>query len=126
MRQVDRAETDRRRAQRFGVRAEVLCAILLRLGGYRIIARGFRVPVGEIDIVAQKGRVLAFVEIKARRGKATNEVLTRRQRRRIERAAEAFLAVRPDLATRDVRFDLIQVGGWKSPHHLRAAWRPGE
>ena len=113
----------RRRALRFGRIAEACCAGLLRLKGFRIIARDFRVPVGEIDIIARKGAVLAFIEVKARKN-AAEEVLTTRQQRRIIRAAEAFMMTRPDLAGLDLRFDLMRFGGWRPPRHLCGAWRP--
>lgn len=113
----------RRRARRFGRIAEACCAGLLRLKGFRIIARDFRVPVGEIDIIARKGAVLAFIEVKARSA-ATEDVLTTRQQRRIIRAAEAFMMTRPDLAGLDLRFDLMLLGGWRWPRHLTGAWRP--
>ncbi len=60
------ATDSKRRAWRFGRNAETLCAWVLRLKGYQIVARDFRVPVGEIDIVARRGRTLAFIEVKAR------------------------------------------------------------
>jgi putative endonuclease len=103
--------------------AEACCAGLLRLKGWRIIARDFRVPVGEIDIIARKGAVLAFIEVKARRT-AAEDVLTARQQKRIIRAAQAFLMTRPDLAGLDLRFDLMLFGGWRPPRHLTGAWRP--
>lgn len=115
--------TPRRRALQFGRLAESCCAGLLRLKGYRILARGFRVPVGEIDIIARKGRLLAFIEVKARSA-AGGEVLTSRQQKRIIRAAEAFMMTRPDLANLDLRFDLMLIGGWRRPRHLCGAWRP--
>ena len=113
----------RRRARQFGRIAEACCAGLLRLKGFRIIARDFRVPVGEIDIIARKGRLLSFIEVKARRS-AAEEVLTAKQRKRIIRAAEAFIMTRPDLAGLDLSFDLMLVGRWRRPRHLVAAWRP--
>ena len=57
---------ERVRAERRGRLAEALCATWLRMKGYRIVARGVRTPVGELDIVARRGRVLAIVEVKAR------------------------------------------------------------
>jgi putative endonuclease len=113
----------RRRARRFGRIAEACCAGLLRLKGFRIIARDFRVPVGEIDIIARRGSILAFIEVKAR-STADGDVLTARQQRRIIRAAEAFMMTRPDLAGLDLRFDLMLLGGWRRPRHLSGAWRP--
>jgi putative endonuclease len=118
-----RIRQTRRRARRFGRIAEACCAGLLRLKGFRIIARDFKAPVGEIDIIARKGRLLAFIEVKARHPVA-EEVLTARQRKRIIRAAEAFMMTRPDLAGLDLSFDLMLVGRWRRPRHLVGAWRP--
>ena len=99
--------------------------LLLRLKGYRILVRDFRVPVGEIDLVARRGRALAFVEVKARASRAkAAEAITPRQRQRIERAARAFLQQHPGLATLRPRFDAILMVPWRLPHHLPAAWRP--
>ena len=114
----------KRRANRFGRRAEVLACALLLLKGYRILARNLRVPVGEIDIIARRGRTLAFVEVKARSGDgAAAEALSPRQRRRIVRAAEWFLSARPELIALTARFDLVLVERWRWPEHRRGAWR---
>lgn len=112
----------RRDAERYGRAAEALAAIYLRLKGYRIIARDLRTPVGEIDLIAIHGEVIAFIEVKARSTDA-DEVLSPVQRRRIVRAAELFLARRPAFATLGVRFDLLLVGRRRWPKHLRAAFR---
>ena len=116
----------RRRAERRGRGAEALAALLLILKGHRILARRARTPAGEIDMIARRGRVLVFAEIKARASLETGtEALAPRQRDRILRAAEAFMRTRPDLAGLDWRFDLIVVaGGWRLKH-LKDAWRPG-
>lgn len=115
----------RRAAYTRGRRAEGLAAWWLRLKGYHILARGYRVPVGEIDLVARRGRVLALVEVKTRgRETAAAEAITPRQRRRVERAAEAFLQTHRALATLDLRFDAIFVLGPLRLRHLRDAWRP--
>jgi putative endonuclease len=118
--------TDRRRAERRGRGAEALAALLLILTGHRILARRARTPVGEIDLIARKGRSLVFAEVKARTSlDAGTEALAPRQRNRIARAAEAFVRARPDLDGLDWRFDLIVVaGGWRLKH-LKDAWRPG-
>ncbi len=81
----------RRRAWLRGFAAEGLAAWFLRLKGYRIVARRLRTPVGEIDIVARRARLVAFVEVKARAdyADAVNSV-TKDQQRRIERAAQFF------------------------------------
>jgi putative endonuclease len=110
-------------AWRFGRMGEARCAWRLRLAGYRIVARDVRTPVGEIDLVARRGRTVAFVEVKARSGEGAADALTPRQRRRIVRAAAAFLAIRPTLAALDIRFDVMLVGRGLFPRHLRAAFR---
>jgi putative endonuclease len=125
MRQSRRATLVRRqRAQRRGRAAEWLCLWHLRLRGWRIVARGWRCPSGEIDILARRGRVLAVIEVKSR-GELTAAAtaLAPRQRRRIARAAETFLLSRPDLARLDLRFDLMLVAPLRLPRHWRGAWR---
>ena len=57
---------ERQRAVRTGRWAETLCVLVLRLKGYRILLRDFRTPVGEVDIVARRGRTLVVIEVKAR------------------------------------------------------------
>jgi putative endonuclease len=106
--------------------AEALAAWSLRLRGYRIVARRFRTPLGEIDLVARRGRLLAFVEVKARGDLEQALVaLSARQRQRTARAAELFLLRRPDLAGHTLRFDLVAVRPWRLPRHLVDAWRLG-
>ena len=125
MRQARHAVTRRRqRAQRRGRVAEWLCLWHLRLHGWRIVARGWRCPSGEIDILARRRGVLAVIEVKSR-GEidAAASALARRQRRRIARAAEAFLLSRPDLAPLDLRFDLMLVAPLELPRHWPGAWR---
>lgn len=118
----------RERARRFGQWAESLAVLLLRLKGYRILARGHvtgrGTGAGEIDIVAARGAVVAFVEVKAR--PTTDQAalaVHQRQRQRIIRAAEAFLARRPDLAGRHIRFDAVLVAPARLPCHIVDAWR---
>lgn len=114
----------RQRAERRGRRAEWLAAMRLRLAGYRIIARNVRTPAGEIDLVARRGRLLAFVEVKARGApEDAAAAIHVRQQARIRRAAAIFLARRPDLATLLYRFDAILVSGWRPPRHVVDAWR---
>jgi putative endonuclease len=121
------ADKGRLRAFAFGVRAERLARLYLRCKGYRILERGYRTPVGEIDIIARRGTALAFVEVKARRDfESAAYAITARQQTRITRAAGAYIARHPDCAALDLRFDVILMapGGW--PQHLPGAWRPEE
>lgn len=116
----------RQRAERGGRRAELMAAMLLRLKGYSILARRHKTPSGEIDLVARRGRLLAFVEVKARRdATAAIDAVAYGARQRIIRAAGLFLSRRPDLADYAVRYDIIAVAGWRLVH-LRDAWREGE
>lgn len=112
----------------FGLAAETRAAWLLRLKGYRILARRAKHPVGEIDLIAKRGRLLAFVEVKARKnvGAAIHSI-TSNQRRRIEHAAEAFVARNAALNLCDWRFDVVILeGSWGWPRHIPDAWRPGD
>lgn len=119
-----RTTNERRRRYRLGLTAELACRWHLRLRGYRILASRFRPPVGEIDIVARRGHVVAFIEVKARRDlDLAAESVTARQRGRIRRAASAFLMKHPELAAEDQRFDVMLVAPWRPPHHMIDAWR---
>ncbi|HJQ57196.1 MAG TPA: YraN family protein [Vineibacter sp.] len=112
-------------ADRLGRWAEWRCVWRLRLSGYRVLARRLRTPAGEVDIVARRGALLAFVEVKARADlDVAAFALTEPQWRRIARAAEMFVARRPALAGCAIRFDamLVTPRGW--PRHIVDAWRP--
>lgn len=112
-------------AVKWGRMAETLSVFSLMFRGHRILARGFRAPVGEIDIVAMKAGVLVFIEVKARADlAAAAEAVTNQQRKRIARAAEAFLQTRPGLGSLGIRFDVMLVRPWRLPVHLVDAWRP--
>lgn len=116
---------DRRRANRRGRGAETVAAGLLRLKGYRILARGYRSAVGEIDIVAARGRIVAFIEVKARDDLETAlAAVGPHQRARIQRAAEHFMGKHAGLHGRDLRFDVIAIVPGRLPRHVTDAWRP--
>lgn len=114
----------RYRAWRHGRTAETVAAVFLRLCGWRILARNWRSTAGEIDIIARRRRILAFVEVKTRDELgAAGEAIGARQRDRIQRAASLYLARHPALANLDARFDAILILPWRRPIHLRDAWR---
>ena len=114
----------RRRAQRRGHWAERLALWHLRLRGYRILSRRFRVPSGEIDLIARRGDVLAALEVKARADcAAAGEAVSARQRRRIARALEHFLVLHPELSRLMLRFDVMLVAPGRWPQHIADAWR---
>jgi putative endonuclease len=117
------ARPERLAAFRVGLSAESRAAALLVAKGYRIVARRWKSPVGEIDIIARRRRVLAFVEVKAReRLDDAADCLSGRQRERIVAAARAWLARHPDDATADIRFDAILVAPRSIPRHIPAAF----
>jgi putative endonuclease len=106
-----------------GISAESRAAAWLIAYGYRILARRWKSPVGEIDIIAARRHTLIFVEVKAR---ATlddaAESITERQKQRIAAAAEVWLGAHPMPAIRDIRFDAILVAPGKLPRHIKAAF----
>ena len=119
-----RSRQDRQQARQRGITAETLCLWLLRLKGYRILARDLRTPVGEIDIVARRGNMLVAVEVK-RRGTLEDaaDAIGRDQRRRILRALGWFAQRQPDGERLALRFDAMLLDGGLLPRHIRDAWR---
>jgi putative endonuclease len=112
-----------------GERGERCAAAYLRKLGYRIVARGYRVTRGEIDIVAVTGRTIVFVEVKTREddsGGSAVEAVNIEKQRRITRAALRFLR-RHDILGNPTRFDIVGVtwpSGSRQPkiEHLQAAF----
>ena len=112
----------RRVSERQGHRAETLAAMLLRLRGYRILARRARTPLGEIDLIAVRGRRLVFVEVKRRAtGEAAEAAITPAQRARIRRAASLWIARNERYQSHEIAFDLMLIVPRRWPRHLRDA-----
>jgi len=110
-------------AFRLGLSAESRAAMLLIAKGYRIAARRWKTPVGEIDIVARRRRDLVFAEVKARGDlDAAAEAVTEHGRQRIIAAAEFWLASHPGDAKCFIRFDVILVAPGKIPRHVANAF----
>lgn len=119
------SQNSRQTAERKGRSAELLAAMLLRLKGYRVLARRFKCKAGEIDIIAQKKDLIVFVEVKARQSVTDAfESITAKQRTRIETAASVWLQQQ---ASQEFacRFDVIAVAPGRVPAHMMDAWRPG-
>ena len=118
------AKANRRAAYRRGHASERLAALRLLLTGYRILARRYRTKVGEIDLIARRGDVVAFVEVKRRNSLAAGlEAVTPQAQARIRRAAELYIRRNPALAERVLRFDVMVVTPWAWPRHIVDAWR---
>jgi putative endonuclease len=114
---------DRVEAFWLGLSAESRAAMFLIAKGYRILARRFKTPLGEIDIVAGRRRALVFVEVKAReRADDAAESVTARGKQRIVAAAELWLARNPAAARNEIRFDVVLVTPGRLPQHIPNAF----
>ncbi len=112
-----------KRRRNSGRLAEFIARMWLRLHGWRIIGQRVRTPVGELDIIARRGRQIAFVEVKQRRTlEEATQALLPQQRRRIGRAARCWLAQHPHLAQLDASCDLIAVSRRGLLRHYRNAF----
>jgi len=117
------AAPERIAAFQSGLSAESRCAAWLIAKGYRIVARRFRSGVGEIDIIARRRGVTAFIEVKARPTlDDAAYAITPHQQRRIIAAAEAWLATHPQYGNDDLRFDAMLIAPGHLPRHLMAAF----
>ena len=117
------ASPERVAAFRTGISAESRAAAYLMAKGYRILAKRYRTPHGEIDIVARRRNLIAFVEVKAR---ATLDdaafAVTPRQQQRIIDAAQGWLVAHPEHAELELRFDAMLIAPRSLPHHVLAAF----
>jgi putative endonuclease len=110
-------------AFRTGLSAESRAAAFLIAKGYRILAKRFRTPHGEIDLVAKKRNLLAFIEVKARASlDEAAYAVTPRQQARIIDAAQGWLVAHPEHAEFELRFDAILIAPRHLPRHLLAAF----
>jgi len=113
----------RRKRDRKGRTSEWIAAAYLMAKGYRILAKRFRSPYGEIDLVARKRNLVAFVEVKARASlDDAAYAVTPRQQARIIAAAQAWLMAHPEHAEFELRFDAVLIAPRRLPRHLLAAF----
>lgn len=119
---------DPRRA--LGAMGEAAAERWLRRAGYTIVARGFRIRLGEIDIVARQGGLVVFVEVKTRRGEGfgrPSEAVTPAKQRRLAHVAQVFLG-RSGWSDLPCRFDVVEVlpgDRGLAVRHIADAFRPG-
>jgi putative endonuclease len=110
-------------AFRTGLSAESRAAAYLMAKGYRILAKRFRTPYGEIDLVARKRNLLAFIEVKARASlDEAAYAVTPRQQQRIIATAQGWLMAHPEHAEFEMRFDAMLIAPRRWPRHLLAAF----
>ncbi|HET7716397.1 MAG TPA: YraN family protein [Bauldia sp.] len=123
MRRPSEREAQRRAAERAGRRAELIAAWFLRLKLYRVLARRYRTPVGEIDLIVRRGRTIAFVEVKQRPSEGEGfEAVRPAAARRIARAADFWLGAHPAAVGLDCRFDIVVAIPGRRPRHLVSAF----
>jgi len=117
---------DRKKAEKRGRRGEYLAAAALMLKGYSILEMRYKTPMGEVDLIARRGKLIAFVEVKARQNidEAVNAI-SHTARQRICAAGAAYLA-RHRLETFDQRYDIVAICPRRWPLHIRDAWRAGD
>ena len=123
MAKTENASPERVAAFRTGLSAESRAAAFLIAKGYRILAKRYRTPYGEIDLVARKRNLIAFVEVKARASLDDAAwAVTPRQQQRIINAAQAWLMAHPEHAEFEMRFDAMLIAPRSLPRHLLAAF----
>jgi len=109
----------RLKAYRRGHRGEWLAALALSVKGYRVVARRFRTPAGEIDLIARRGDLVAIVEVKVRPTLIlAMDAIGRQSERRIEAATDIWLARQRDFGRLSVRYDMVAVLPWRWPVHV--------
>jgi len=120
----------KQKAYKFGIYAEKIAVIFLRLKGYRVVAERYRNPKGEIDLLAVRGNTLAVIEVKARKTFFSGaESITPWKQQKIIGALEWLLAGRGKIAglgsmgERNIRFDVMLIVPWRWPVHMKDAWR---
>ncbi len=106
----------------FGLLAEYVAIVIYKLKFYQILHHRMRNYAGEIDVIALRGRNLAFIEVKARSSYLDDILVSRHQQLRIQRAAELFLSRNPKYQNYQIRFDLVVVRPYKLPLIIKNAW----
>lgn len=123
---LSRPGNKRQKANLYGQRSEALAALLLQAKLYRIRERRYKTPGGEIDLIAERGNTIIFVEVKSRLSAASaGEALAAVNAARIVRAAEHWLSRHPREAEKSCRFDVIFLAPGRWPRHLISAFDAG-
>jgi putative endonuclease len=121
---VNPANSRKQATHDFGRRAETAALFFLMFRGWRILARRYRAPGGEVDLVAMRGSTIAFVEVKARADlDAARLAIDEEKRRRICSAARHWIGRRAADGSFVLRGDAVFVARWRLPVHLTDAFR---
>jgi putative endonuclease len=112
-------------AEKRGRQGERIAGWWLRLKGWSILARRVRTPAGEVDLVARRGAMVAFIEVKARKtGALLDESIDERRLARVAAAAEV-LATTYLKPGDDMRIDVMLLAPGRPPRHLENVWHGG-
>jgi putative endonuclease len=115
-------KTARRNAERKGRWSEAVAVLVLWLQGYHLLQHRYKCHVGEIDLIVKSRKILCFVEVKYRRGGASGYDVSPFQADRLVRAANLYLSQHPQYTDLETRFDLMLMGGWRWPRHIKGAF----
>ncbi|MDP4709434.1 MAG: YraN family protein [Rickettsiaceae bacterium] len=107
---------------RLGILAEYIVLILYKIRFYNILHQRRKTYVGEIDLIALRGKQLVFIEVKARKNGLHEGIISQDQQMRIKRAAELFLAQNLQYTNYDIRFDLAVIRPYHWPLIIKNAW----
>ena len=117
------AKNKKQKAYQLGKWAVYIAAAMLIFKGYRILTLRYKATHGEIDVIARRGRTIAFIEVKARKSlTAGKESVTAKQRERISNAATQFMKQRPRLSNLTSRYDIVVITPKSFPKHITSAW----
>lgn len=110
-------------AYRRGIRAEIIAGLYLTLTGWRVLAWRWKCPLGEIDLVAKNGKVITFIEVKARQNEQSAlDSITAHQWSRISNAADIFMSQQRQYADCSWRFDAIIIVPRQWPKRFKNMW----
>ena len=109
-------------AEKLGRRGETIAAWFLRFKGWRVIAMRVKTPRGEVDLIARRGKTIAFVEVKARAN--VRDLATAIDAYRLRRVAAAAEILLPKYGKEceNMQIDVIMVAPWRWPNHLPNVW----
>lgn len=116
------------RDNKTGHLCETIAMIFLMLKGYIPVAKNYvtgrGTGAGEVDLIMRRGKMLVFIEVKKRPSLTTGlQAITMENQMRVVRASSAFLARHKKHVMYAVRYDAVILSPWKTPYHLKDAWR---
>ena len=105
------------------IRAEIIAGLYLSVTGWRVLAGRRKCPMGEIDLAAERGKIISFIALKARQNERVGiDTITAHQWRRISEAADLFMARLGQYADCSWRFDAIIIVPRKWPRRFKNMW----